>query len=105
LPDFEDVEAENRAVEYAAGHPDFARALGFLMDWPAIPEAAAMIQTRGAEIALSAETAETWAARLQGRQPAAAEALLRKSATAAFKRRDFKTCDRLTEAADALGES
>ena len=104
LPDFEDVEAENRAFEYAAGHPDFARALGFLMDWPAIPEAAAMIQARGAEIALSAETAEAWAARLQGRQPAAAEALLRKSATAAFKRRDFKTCDRLTEAADALGE-
>jgi hypothetical protein len=103
LPDFEDVEAESRAFEYAAGHPDFARALGFLIDWPAIPEAAAMIQARGDEIALSAETAEAWAARLQGRQPAAAEALLRKAAAAAFKRRDFKTCDRLTEAADAIG--
>jgi hypothetical protein len=103
LPDFEDVEAENRAFDYAAGHPDFARALGFLIDWPAIPEAAAMIQARGGEIALGGDTAEAWAARLQGRQPAAAEALLRKAAAAAFKRRDFKTCDRLTEAADAIG--
>jgi len=102
LPDFEDVEAESRAFEYAAAHPDFARALGFLLDWPAIPEAAAMIQARGSEIALGADTAEAWAARLQGRQPAAAEMLLRKAAAAAFKRRDFKTCDRLTEAADAI---
>ena len=102
LPDFEDVEAESRAFEYAAGHPDFARALGFLIDWPAIPEAAAMIQARGSEITLGADTAEAWAARLQARQPAAAEALLRKAAAAAFKRRDFKTCDRLTEAADAI---
>jgi hypothetical protein len=103
LPDFEDVEAESRAFAYAAGHPDFARALGFLIDWPAIPEAAAMIEARGAEAALGAETAEAWAVRLQGRQPAAAEALLRRSAAAAFKRRDFRTCDRLTEAADAVG--
>jgi hypothetical protein len=102
LPDFEDVEAESRAFEYAAAHPDFARALGFLLDWPAIPEAAAMIQARGSEIELGADTAEAWAARLQARQPAAAEALLRKAAAAAFKRRDFKTCDRLTEAADAI---
>ena len=62
-----------------------------------------MIEARGAEAALGAETAEAWAVRLQGRQPAAAEALLRRSAAAAFKRRDFRTCDRLTEAADAVG--
>ena len=103
LPGFEDVEAENRAFDYAAGHPDFARALGFLIDWPALPEAAAMIQARGGEVALGAETAQAWAERLRGRQPAAAEALLRKAAAAAFKRRDFKTCDRLTEAADEIG--
>ncbi|MGH6965137.1 MAG: DUF6880 family protein [Phenylobacterium sp.] len=103
LPGFEDVEAENRAFEYAAAHPDFARALGFLIDWPALPEAAGLIQARGAEITLGADTAQAWADRLRGRQPAAAEALLRKAAAAAFKRRDFKTCDRLTEAADAIG--
>jgi hypothetical protein len=103
LPGFEDVEAENRAFEYAAAHPDFARALGFLVDWPALPEAAEMIRARGGEIALGADTAEAWAGRLRARQPAAAEALLRKAAAAAFKRRDFKTCDRLTEAADAIG--
>jgi hypothetical protein len=103
LPDFEDVEAESRAFEYAATHADFARALGFLIDWPALPEAAEMIRVRSAEIALGAETAEAWAGRLRVRQPAAAEALLRKAAAAAFKRRDFKTCDRLTEAADEIG--
>jgi len=103
LPGFEDVEAENRAFDYAAAHPDFARALGFLIEWPALPEAAAMIQARAAEVALGADTAEAWAGRLRVRQPAAAEALLRKAAAAAFKRRDFKTCDRLTEAADAIG--
>ncbi|MGH6911301.1 MAG: hypothetical protein ACREEG_14025, partial [Phenylobacterium sp.] len=67
------------------------------------PEAAGLIQARGAEITLGADTAQAWADRLRGRQPAAAEALLRKAAAAAFKRRDFKTCDRLTEAADAIG--
>jgi len=102
LADFEDVEAEDRAFAHAAGHPDFERALQFLMDWPALAEAARLIQARGGDIQVSHEAAELWAAKLRGRQPAAAHTLLRKAAAAAFRRRDFATCDRLTAEADAI---
>jgi hypothetical protein len=102
LADFEDVEAENRAFAYAADHADFRRALQFLMDWPALAEAAGLIQARPDDIRVSDEDAELWAAKLRARQPAAAHLLLRKAAAAAFRRRDFATCDRLTAEADAI---
>ena len=102
LADFEDVEAEGRAFAYAAGHPDFQRALQFLMDWPAHAEAARLIQARPDDVEVSPEDGESWAATLRARQPAAAHTLLRKAAAAAFRRRDFATCDRLTAEADTL---
>jgi hypothetical protein len=102
LSDFKDVEAESQAFAYAAGHPDAQKALAFLMDWPALPEAARMIEARGGEISVGVDQAEVWARRLQVRQPAAAHMLLRKAAAAAFRRRDFATCDRLTAEADAI---
>lgn len=102
LKDFEDVEAEGRAFELAAGHPDAQRGLQFLMDWPALPEAAAMIHARAEELRVSDAEAHAWAAKLRGRQPAAAHLLLRKAAAAAFRRRDFATCDRLTQEADSI---
>ena len=75
LPDFEDVEALDRAFAHAAALPDFAAGLGFLMDWPAHREAAAMVEARPREaqrpLALKAE----WRDRLAQRYPAAAEAL------------------------------
>jgi len=102
LPDFEDVEAENRAFEHAARHADTERALRFLMDWPAFPEAATMIEARADELQVSAEQAELWAGKLRARQPRAAHTLLRKTAAAAFRRRDFAACDRLTQEADTI---
>jgi hypothetical protein len=102
LADFDDVEAESRAFAYAAAHPDIEAALQLLMEWPALPEAARLIEARADEIAVSADVAELWAAKLRARQPAAAERLLRKAAAAAFRRRDFATCDRLTAEADAF---
>lgn len=102
LDDFDDVEAETRAFDHAARHPDFERGLRFLMAWPAPAEAGRMIQARPDDIQADAQTAETWAARLRLRQPAAAQLLLRKVAAAAFRRRDFKTCDRLTQEADTI---
>lgn len=102
LPDFEDVEAENRAFEHASAHADAARGLQFLMDWPALPEAAVMIDARADELRISTEQAETWAARLRARQPKAAHRLLRAAAAAAFRRRDFATCERLTQEADTI---
>lgn len=102
LADFDDVEAEHRAFAYAANHPDFEAGLGFLMQWPALVEAAQMIQQRSADIELDDEAAELWAAKLRNRHPVAAHQLLRKAAEAAFRRRDFKTCQRLTDEADAI---
>lgn len=102
LPDFEDVEAENRAFEHAASHPDTERGLRFLMEWPALPEAATMIEARADELHIPADQAEFWAGRLRARQPWAAHTLLRKTAAAAFRRRDFATCDRLTQEADTI---
>ena len=50
LPDFEDVEAESRALEHALGFESFTTALHFLMTWPAIEQAAVLITNRAAEI-------------------------------------------------------
>jgi hypothetical protein len=102
LSGFDDVEAEAAALAYAAAHPDFENGLAVLMGWPALPEASAMINERADELKVAPETAELWAGKLRKRFPAAAHALLRKGAAAAFKRREFKLCDRLTEEADAI---
>jgi hypothetical protein len=102
LPDFEDVEAEGRAFAYAAGHANAHKGLQLLMDWPALAEAARMIETRADDLRLSDQEGELWAAKLRARQPAAANILLRKAAVAAFRRRDYATSDRLTKEADAL---
>jgi len=103
LPDFEDVAAEERAFAYAADHRQAERGLRFLMDWPALAAAARMIDSRADDIAAAPEEIELWAAKLRPRYPRAAERLLRKAAAAAFGRRDFKACDRLTQDADAIG--
>jgi hypothetical protein len=102
LADFEDIEAEGRAFALAARHGDFDKGLRFLMDWPALPEAARMIEARKAEVQTAAADAELWAAKLRTRQPQAALILLRSAAAAALRRRDIKTCDRLSSEADAL---
>lgn len=102
LADFDDVEAEGRAFAYAAAHADADRALRFLIAWPALPEAAQLILARADELNVGAEDAELWAARLRARQPRAAHLLLRKTAAAALRRRDFAASERLTQEADAL---
>jgi len=102
LADFEDVEAEGRAFAYAAGHADVQAALRFLMDWPALGEAARLILARPDEIQAGDEDAEAWAMKLRSRYPVAAHTLLRRTAAAAFRRRDFATCDRLTSEADTI---
>lgn len=102
LADFDDVEAEGRAFAHAAAHANFRAGLRFLMDWPALPEAAQMIQARADEVDVSDDEAHLWAAKLRRRHPAAAHTLLRKAAAAAFRKRDFATCDRLTAEADSI---
>lgn len=101
LPDFEDVEAEHRAFDIAAGHRPFEAGLSFLMEWPALPEAARMIEC-AVEIEVSGEPALLWAAKLRRRYPSAAHRLLRAAAAAAFHRRQYKLCDELTAEADTI---
>ena len=102
LADFDDVEAEGRAFAYAAGHADFERGLRFLMEWPALPEAARTIEARAEEVRIADEQAELWARQLRTRQPEAAHTLLRKAAAGAFRRGELATCNRLTVEADAI---
>lgn len=50
LPDFDDVEAEDRAMEHALGFRSFSAALHFFHDWPDQARAAQLVLTRSAEI-------------------------------------------------------
>ncbi|MBL4769402.1 MAG: hypothetical protein JKY94_17150, partial [Rhodobacteraceae bacterium] len=50
LPDFEDIEAEDRARTHAMTHPDLMTALGFFLGWPDLRSAASLIETRHAEL-------------------------------------------------------
>jgi hypothetical protein len=102
LPDFEDVEAEQRIFALAASFPDGERALALLMEWPALREAAALIIARGGDLRPDPDQAEAWARKLRRRHPAAAEHLLRRAAAEAFRRRQLATSTRLTEEADAI---
>lgn len=82
LADFDDVEALDRAHALAAAWDDAGRGLAFLMTWPALREAAAMILARSDELRLSAEDTALNASRLEGRYPNAALTLVRARALA-----------------------
>jgi len=50
LPDFDDVEAEDRAMAHAAAHPGLIPALGSFLDWPSPDRAARLLIDRHREI-------------------------------------------------------
>ena len=50
LPDFEDVEAEDRAMQHALGFSSFASALNFFREWPDQARAAQLVMARASEI-------------------------------------------------------
>ncbi|WP_174803122.1 DUF6880 family protein [Martelella limonii] len=50
LPDFDDIEAEEKAMSWVAAYPDVNAALLFFMEWPARREANALTLDRHAEI-------------------------------------------------------
>lgn len=75
LPDFDDVEALDRAFAHAATHPDFEAAMRLLMDWPAHREAANLVLARSREAQHAGPRARDWASRLAQRFPDAAEVL------------------------------
>jgi len=50
LPDFEDIDAEERAMDHAAARPRVTPALGFFLDWPSPDRAARLLIDRHSEI-------------------------------------------------------
>jgi hypothetical protein len=50
LADFDDIEAEKRALSFALGYQDSHRALAFLVSWPALDKAAQLVMTRSHEL-------------------------------------------------------
>ncbi|GEO17555.1 DUF6880 family protein [Microvirga aerophila] len=50
LPDFEDLEAEERAIAHALEHPSVHHALGFVVTWPALDQASHFVLSRADEL-------------------------------------------------------
>ncbi len=78
LPDFDDLEAEARALAHAMAFPQLHRALDFLIGWRALDKAAAMLVARRAELDGDRyEILTPAAAALAEKQPLAASLCLR----------------------------
>ena len=78
LPDFDDLEAEAKALARVVEHRDVHHALFFLVEWPALDKAAAMLCHRYKELDGNAYPLLTPAAdKLAGKQPLAATLCLR----------------------------
>jgi hypothetical protein len=78
LPDFDDVEAEGRALDYAQGYKGLLQALSFLVSWPALDRAASLVIKRAEELDGDHYEILTPAANaLAGKHPLAATLLLR----------------------------
>ncbi len=78
LPDFDDVEAEKRALDYAQGYECPLEALSFLVSWPALDRAAALTIRQAEDLdgnhyEILTPTAEAMA----GKHPLAATLVLR----------------------------
>jgi len=91
LPDFDDEEAENRALDFVRQHADFHQALGFLMDWPAHGLAAELVLARHAELDGDHYWLLTSAAdKLEQRDPLAATLMLRSMIDVSLDRAKYK---------------
>ncbi|CCE03191.1 DUF6880 family protein [Bradyrhizobium sp. STM 3809] len=78
LPDFDDVEAERRALDHAEQFPQLIWALDFLIRWPALDRAAKLVLGRSRELNGEAYHVLAPAAdALAGKHPLAATLLLR----------------------------
>lgn len=78
LPDFDDIEAEERALDLAETCPFADAALGFLTEWPAHDRAARVVLSRAGDLdGNSYHTLTTAAEALEARHPLAATVLRR----------------------------
>jgi hypothetical protein len=78
LPDFEDFEAEQRALDHVVGHANVHAALSFLLEWPAHERAAQLMLSRNKEIDGDRyELLDPAASLIEGKYPLAAVLLRR----------------------------
>lgn len=78
LPDFEDMEAEERALEHVERSENVIQALAFLVSWPALDRAARLVALRAAQLdGDDYEVLSPAAAALAEKYPLAATLLLR----------------------------
>jgi hypothetical protein len=78
LPDFDDLEAEKRALDYAQRSRNLLQALSFLVSWPALDRAATLVLQRSNELDGNHYEILTPAAdALAGKHPLAATLVLR----------------------------
>jgi hypothetical protein len=91
LPDFEDLEAEERAMSYARTFPSLHQALAFLVSWPALDKAAALVLERSGELdGNHYEILSPAADALAAKHPLAATLLLRAMIDFALKKNRVK---------------
>jgi hypothetical protein len=115
LPDFDDEEAERRALAHVRHHPSFHQALAFLIEWPAHDLAAELVLARHGELDgdhywLLTPTADA----IEQRHPLAATLMLRAMIDlsldkAKYKRyghaaRHLQTCEYLAKRIDDFGD-
>lgn len=78
LPDFEDIEAEEQALDLAEAHPHLGGAISFLVGWPRLDRAARMVMARADELDGNAyETLSAAADALDAGHPLAATLMRR----------------------------
>ena len=114
LPDFDDVEAEEKALDYAQGSQNVLQALSFLVSWPALDRAANLVVKRVDEVdgdhyEILTPTADAMA----GKHPLAATLVLRSmidfsltnSRSSRYKHaaRHLLECSSLSSAIDDFG--
>ncbi|WP_010546128.1 DUF6880 family protein [Sphingomonas elodea] len=114
LADFEDVEAEDRALAHVRQYADFHHALDFLIAWPAHRLAAELVLARYAELDGDRYWLLTPAAEaLEARAPLAATLMLRSMIDVSLDRakhkryghaaRHLQTCEHLAKRIDDFG--
>ena len=114
LPDFEDLEAEERAISHALSHPSVHHALGFLVTWPALDQAAHLVLARADELNGDFyEILAPAAAALEAKHPLAATILRRALIDFALERnrvkryqhaaRHLEECESLADRTDDFG--
>lgn len=115
LPDFEDEEAENRALAHVSQHANFHHALGFLIDWPSHALAAALVLARHGELDGDHYWLLTPAAEaLEQHHPLAATLMLRSMIDFSLDRarstryghaaRHLQTCEYLAKRIESFGD-